>query len=74
MAHLAEFTVNDKVVQEARGKFKSNNNTVRLTGKSSQFSIQKLLWLIFGFLIIHKVKKTRCGSSMDFLWIFGHYF
>ena len=30
MAHLAEFTVNDKVVPEERGKFKSNNNTVRL--------------------------------------------
>lgn len=27
------------------------------TGKSSYFSIQKLLWLRFGFLIIHKAKK-----------------
>ena len=27
------------------------------TGKSSHFSIQKLLWLRFGFLIIHKAKK-----------------
>ena len=32
MANLAEFTVNDKVVQEPQGKFKSNNNTVRLLG------------------------------------------
>ena len=30
MANLAVFTVNDKVVQEPRGKSKSNNNTVRL--------------------------------------------
>ena len=30
MANLAVFTLNDKVVQELRGKFKSNNNTVRL--------------------------------------------
>ena len=30
MANLAEFIVNDKVVQEPRGKFKSNNNTVGL--------------------------------------------
>ena len=27
------------------------------TGKSSYFSTQKLLWLRFGFLIIHKAKK-----------------
>ena len=50
------------------------NATASITGRSSHFSTQKLLWLQFGFLIIHKVKKTRCGSSIDFLWIFNPYF
>ena len=44
------------------------------TGKSNQFSTQKLLWLIFGFLKIHKKKKTRHGDYMDFVWILSRVF
>ena len=41
-------------------------------GKINQFSTQELLWLIFGFLKIHKTRKTRHGNYMDFLWILTH--
>ena len=54
-----QYTVWDKILWVLICGFWAFSTNLQNTGKSSHFSIQKLLWLRFGFLIIHKAKKPH---------------
>ena len=57
LVQIRAFVIQTSLGLQNLNKKDCDDAIVQITGKSSYFSIQKLLWLRLGFLIIHKAKN-----------------